>query len=319
MNRPGLALAATVAVLTCISAACSSETPGVDTAAELNGTFSAVFGPSTTLGGNVIPDSAATVTWVARSACRDTGCVAAATEVAPAASSAPRPPSMVLDFVGGHWVSVDEVPSECVNSKGESITVQGWQTYVLAPKPDGTLVGTYTNRSSVGGACHNSTQTVTLSRTGDGDPAVEVADPATQSARQSSPAAALWGEYRQVQTNPRSGQVYPPTTYSGNTQCLRTGERCLTYLVDPDSKAILVMTFAEGQWTSTSAPLDATCPDGGAARSTLTGQFALPQPVSDPIPKLTGTQRTTQTGTCPGSLTLDVTLDRVGDGTGRAP
>lgn len=313
-----MALAAAVVVLTGMSAACSSETPGVDTA-ELNGTFSAAFGPSTTLGGNVIPDSAATVTWVARSTCRDTGCVAAATEVGPDAPSDPRPPAMVLDFVGGHWVSVTEVPSECVNSKGESSTVQGWQTYVLAPKPDGTLVGTYTNRSSVGGACHNSTQTVTLKRTGDGDPAVEVGDPATQPARQSSPAVALWGEYRQVQTNPQSGQVYPPTTYAGNTQCLRTGERCLTYLVDPDSKAILVMTFAQGQWTSTSAPLDATCPGGGAARSTLTGQFALPQPVSDPIPKLTGTQRTMQTGNCPGSLTVDVTLDRVGDGTGRAP
>jgi len=197
--------------------------------------------------------------------------------------------------------------------------VQGWQTYVLAPEADGTLVGTYTNRSSVGGACHNTTQTVTLARTGDGDPAVDVADPAAQPARESSPAAALWGEYRQVQTNPQSGQVYPPTTYAGNTQCLRTGDRCLSYLVDPDSKAILVMTFAEGQWTSTSAAVDSTCPDGGAATSTLTGEFALPQPLSDPITRLTGTQRTAQTGACEATLTVDVTLDRVGDGTGRAP
>ena len=53
----------------------------------------------------------------------------------------------------------------------------GWQTYVLEPRADGTLVGTYTNRSSVGGACHNSTQAVTLTRSGGGDPAVEVADP----------------------------------------------------------------------------------------------------------------------------------------------
>ena len=56
---------------------------------------------------------------------------------------------MVFDFIDGRWVSVREVPSECINSAGESITVQGWQTYVLAPKPDGTLVGTYTNRHGV--------------------------------------------------------------------------------------------------------------------------------------------------------------------------
>lgn len=288
----------------------------MDITAELDGTFTAVLGPGTTVGGNEIPDTKATVTWVARSTCRDTGCVATATEVA-AAADGPRPPTMVFDFIDGRWVSVREVPSECVNSRGESITVQGWQTYVLAPRADGTLVGTYTNRSSVGGACHNSTQAVTLTRTPDGDADVEVADPETQPAPEASPATALWGEYRQVQTNPQSGQVYPPTTYVGNTQCLRSGERCLTYLVDPGSKAILVMTFADGQWTSTSAPIDSTCPDGAPATSTLTGEFALPQPLTDPITTLTGTQRTAQTGTCPGSLTIDVTLTRVGDGAGR--
>jgi serine/threonine-protein kinase len=319
VSGPGAALAAAVALVACMSAACAADGPDVDVTAELAGTFSAEFGPGTTLGGNEFPDSSAEVTWVARSVCRDTGCVATVTEVAPGDTGGLRPPSPVFDFIDGHWVSVREVPSECVNSRGETITVQGWQTYVLAPRSDGVLVGTYTNRSSVGGACHNSTQTVTLTRTGDGDPDVDVADPASQPARVSSPASALWGAYRQVQTNPQTGQVYPPTNYSGNTQCLRSGERCLSYLVDPDSKAILVMTFAQGQWTSTSAPVDSPCPDGSAAESTLTGEFALPQPLSDPITKLTGTQRTLQTGRCPGALIVDVALDRTGDGTGRAP
>ncbi|MCW2558213.1 MAG: hypothetical protein JWP55_2177, partial [Mycobacterium sp.] len=59
---------------------------------------------------------------------------------------------MVFDMVDGRWVSVREVPSQCTTPKGEPIDVQGWQTYTLEPRPDGTLVGTYSNRSSVGGA-----------------------------------------------------------------------------------------------------------------------------------------------------------------------
>lgn len=317
MNRLGRALIAAAVALT--SVACSSQAPVVDVTADLNGSFVAALGPGTTVSGDEIPDTKASVTWEARSTCRDTGCVATATEVAAADAGELRPPTMVFDFIDGRWVSVREVPSECINSAGESITVQGWQTYVLAPKPDGTLVGTYTNRSSVGGACHSSTQTVTLTRTGDGVGDAEVADPEAQPAPEASPATALWGEYRQVQINPLSGQVYPPTTYTGNTQCLRTGDRCLTYLVDPVSKAILVMTFAQGQWTSTSAPVDSTCPDGGRATSTLTGEFALPQPLTDPITAVTGIQRTAQTGACQGALTLDVTLTRIGDGAGRTP
>jgi serine/threonine-protein kinase len=317
VNRLGGTLAAAAFVF--LAVACSSEPPAVDVTAELDGSFTAALAPGMTLSGNEIPDTKATVTWVARSTCRDTGCVATTTEVAADDAGALRPPTMVFDFIDGRWISVREVPSECVNSKGESITVQGWQTYVLEPRTDGTLVGTYTNRSSVGGACHNSTQAVTLTRSGGGDPAVEVADPDTESAPEASPATALWGEYRQVQTNPQSAQVYPPTTYVGATQCLRTGDRCLTYLIDPHSKAILVMTFADGQWTSTSAPIDSACPDGSPGTSTLTGEFALPHPLTDPVTTLTGTQRTAQAGACKGSLTLDVTLTRIGDGRGRTP
>jgi serine/threonine-protein kinase len=264
-----------------------------------------------------VPDTATTVTWVARSSCADTGCVAAATEVAPPDAEDPRPPKMVFDVVDGRWVSVREVPSQCMTPEGESIDVQGWQVYSLEPRADGTLVGTYTNRSSVGGACHNSTQSVTVTRTGDADPDVEVGDPAAQPPRASSPGSALWGDYVQTQTNPQTGQVYPPATYGGNTKCLRSGDRCLSYLVEPNTRALLVLIFADGMWTSTGAPDDSPCEGGGPGTSVLTGEFVLPQPVPDPIIVLTGTQRTVRMGACPGEVTLDVRLDRTGDGPGR--
>jgi hypothetical protein len=299
-----------------VLASCNSPQPQPP-GPTFEGTFSAQFGPRTTVQGDEVPDTATTVTWVARSSCADTGCVAAATEVAPPDAEDPRPPKMVFDVVDGRWVSVREVPSQCMTPEGESIDVQGWQVYSLDPRPDGTLVGTYTNRSSVGGACHNSTQSVTVTRTGDADPDVEVGDPAAQPPRASSPGSALWGVYVQTQTNPQTGQVYPPATYGGNTRCLRSGDRCLSYLVEPNTRALLVLTFADGMWTSTGAPDDSPCEGGGPGTSVLTGEFTLPQPVPDPIIVLTGTQRTVRMGACPGEVTLDVRLDRTGDGPGR--
>lgn len=309
-------LAAAVAACL-VLASCTSPRPSAPTGSTFDGTFSAQFGLRTTVQGVEVPDTAATVKWVTRSSCADAGCIATATEVAPPDAEDPRPPKMVFDMVDGRWVSVREVPSQCTSPKGEPIDVQGWQTYTLEPRPDGTLAGTYTNRSSVGGACHNSTQAVTVARSGDAEPDVEVGDPTAEQPRASSPGSALWGDYVLTQTNPQTGEVYPPTTYSGNTRCVRTGEHCLSYLVEPASAALLVLTFADGKWTSTSAPDDAPCDDGAPGTSVLTGEFALPQPVPDPITVLTGTQRTVRTGACPGETTLDVRLERVGDGPGR--
>ncbi len=312
-------LAVGVAACLVLTSCSSTDTPPPPQSSEhaFEGTFAVQFGPRTTVQGTEVPDTTIAVTWVARSACEVDGCVATATELTPAKDGDPRPPKMVFDFIDGRWVSVREVPSQCVTARGQTIDVQGWQAYSLEARPDGSMVGRYTNRSSVGGACQSSSQSVTVRRTGDAQSDVQVADPAAQPTRISSPGAALWGDYRQTQTNPQTGEVYPPATYGGNTQCLRTVDRCLSYLVDPRTKAILVLTFASGGWTSTSAPVDSPCPSGRPGSSVLTGEFDLPQPVSDPIQVLKGTQSTTRTGVCPGALTLDVTLERTGDGPGR--
>jgi hypothetical protein len=308
----------TIAVAAClVLASCSSPQPDSPPGPTFEGTFSAQFGPRTTVRGTEVPGTGVTVTWVTRSACADAGCVATATEVAPPDAQDPRPPNMVFDHVDNRWVSVRAVPSQCLIPNGQTMDVDGWQAYSLTPRPDGSLFGTYTNRSSVGGACHSSTQSVTVTRTADADPSVAVADPAAQPPRVASPGASLWGDYVQTQTNQQTGEVYPPTTYGGNTQCLRTGDRCLSYLVEPHTEALLVLTFAAGKWTSISAPDYSPCESGAPAASVLTGEYALPQPVPDPITALTGTQRTIRTGACPGELIVDVKLDRIGDGPGR--
>jgi hypothetical protein len=309
------ARAVACAVVLCLAlASCSSLSPSAKEAAPaFDGTFSAEFGVRTTVRGTQVADTGITVTWVARSSCGDNGCVATATEFPVRAEGDPRPPTMVFDFVDGHWVSVTAAPAQCPDAASNPVAVDAWQAFTLDPKPDGSLVGTYTNRSSVGGACFSSTQSVRVRRSGGAESTARVADPATQPALVDSPASGLWGSYRLIQTNPDTGAVYPTTTYSGKTSCLRTGDRCLTYFVEPTTKALLVMTFAKGNWTSTSAPVETPCNNGKTSTSVVTATMALPQPVSDPISALQGSQRTQVAAPCPKTLTLDARLERTGD------
>lgn len=303
-----------------VASSCSPGGSGLGakpSAPAFEGTFSAEFGLRTTVRGTQVPDTGIAVTWVARSACSDNGCIATATEFPRKQEGDPRPSTMVFDFVDGRWVSVTAAPAQCPDSNGRPVDVEAWQTFVLEPRSDGTLAGTYTNRSSVGGACFSSKQSVTVKRTAEADPAAPVADPGAQPARVESPASGLWGSYRLVQTNPDTGQVYPPDDYAGNTHCLRTGDRCLSYLVEPRSSALLVMTFAKDEWTSTSAPVEAPCGNGETGTSVITATMALPRPVSDPMITVDGSQRSDLRGPCPTTLTLDMRLERTGDGPGR--
>jgi hypothetical protein len=293
---------------------CSGLAPSGNTSAHaFEGTYSVEFGVRTTVHGTQVPGTGITVNWVARSSCGDDGCVATATEYPQRQEGDPRPPTMVFDYVDGRWVSVAAAPAQCPDATGHPIDVDSWQTFVLEPKPDGTMAGTYTNRSSVGGACFSSTQTVTIRRTEGVNPAAQVADPGTQPARVASPASGLRGTYRLAQTNPDTGEVYPTTTYTGDTRCLRTGDRCLSYLVEPATKALLVMTFAKDQWTSKSAPVETACSNGQSGTAVISATMALPSQPADPISTLDGSQHTVVTGACPKTLTLDTRLERTGD------
>jgi hypothetical protein len=305
------ALAACLLVASCSSGGSGSAAHPPDLA--FDGTFSVEFGLRTTVHGTRVPGTGITVNWVARSSCGDDGCVATAKEFPPTQGGDPRPSTMVFDFVDGHWISVLAAPAQCPDSAGKPIAVDAWQTVTLEPTSDGTMTGSYTNRSSVGGACFSSTQSVTVTRIGGENPLAHVADPNAQPSRVASPALGLWGSYRLQQTNPDTGQVYPSATYAGNTHCLRTGDRCLSYLVEPGTKALLVMTFAGDGWTSTSAPAQTSCGDGQTGTSIITATMPLPKPATDPISALAGSQRTEVTGACTKTLTLEATLQRTGD------
>ena len=128
---------------------------------------------------------------------------------------------MVFDFIDGRWVSVTAAPAQCPDAAGKPINVDAWQTFTLEPKADGTMAGSYTNRSSVGGACFSSTQSVTVTRTAGDDPLAYVADPGAQPARVVSPASRAVGDVsapdRRTRTRDRSTRRRP--TRGRRTAC----------------------------------------------------------------------------------------------------
>ena len=95
------------------------------------------------------------------------------------------------------------------------------------------------------------------------------------------------------------------------TYCLRTGQRCLSYWLNPNDAKILV--FAQNQWVLANTSADSQCKSGGRAHREISLQYPLPQPPQDPITLLTGRGHYTITGDCPYNSDFDSRVQRTGD------
>jgi serine/threonine-protein kinase len=177
----------------------------------------------------------------------------------------------------------------------------------LQPQPDGKLHGEFIVRSTTGCARN---QQVTFTRTGDVPDHVAIADPATQPARAQSPAQALHGSYLETDTYADGGRV-AEVSFDIQTYCLRTGDRCLSYWVNPNDIKILV--FRQGQWVLANTSEDATCKNGSRAHGQITLQYPLPQPPQNPITLLTGRGHYALVGECPFNSDFDSRVQRTGD------
>jgi serine/threonine protein kinase, bacterial len=90
--------------------------------------------------------------WAFHSACRSTGCVAAATELDPKDHQAPHTPATSAEyrFVDGHWqsapVQLKLGQPRCLGTDGQVVaaTTTVMLTWTLTPQPNGTLNGTKT-------------------------------------------------------------------------------------------------------------------------------------------------------------------------------
>jgi serine/threonine-protein kinase len=263
------------------------------------GVYRANYGPITGLNGTPGPDTAKpTDTYAIRSACRPTGCVATASRLS---GTTAFPAPIVFDQIGDQWLTVGLSSVPC---KTDPAT-ESWEVLTLQPRPDGTLAGEFTATTS--NDCI-AKRTVTFTRTGDAD--VEtLPDPVTIAPRVVSPAEALRGEYQQSRNFPAVGQTQR-TVYRVGTNCLRTGDRCIS-VFHGQAGEVEPLTFRDGNWNLFTES-DYAC-RGGQMHVTKSGRYPLPQPPQNPITLLTGTGRQDQTAPCAGNIAFDETFTRIGD------
>ncbi len=232
-----------------------------------------------------------------RSVCGSTGCVATASRRTGQTTSLA---TLVFDDVGGRWVAVDIGSGMCNKASGER-----WEMITLQPRPDGNLSGEYVDVAPAGCALK---RTLTFTRTGDVD-VVSLPDPASQAPRVASPAEALHGGYHYTSTFTDGSKN--DWDFVGRTDCLRSGERCITYFHSP--KGGLPLVFANGKWVD-DRQYDHSCTGGGTSHVRDTSNFPLPQPPQDPITQLTGHGHLEGSGTaCPFIGDFDARFVRTGD------
>ena len=268
----------------------------------LDGTFAVAFGVPTMPNGQPYENApGGSETWVIKSACRAAECVATASKVSGSQSTTS---TLVLDEIDGHWMAVSVMQGTC-QSAGPA---EFWETMSVQSQPDGTLDGEFIVRSTSRSCASN--RPVKFTRTGDVAPNVSVADPVAQPARVVSPAEALHGRYEETDTYADGGRR-AGVSFDIQTYCLRTGERCLSYWMNPDDAKILV--FDQNQWVLANTSMDSKCTSGAPAHREISLQYALPQPPQDPITLLIGRGHDTVTGDCQINSDFDSRVERTGD------
>jgi len=265
------------------------------------GTYRADYGPGTDLEGKPVAGAPAmTGTWDVRSTCGSGGCVATASYVG--GSGIVLVSNLVFDQVGGSWVAVGLGSTPCNNAPAEV-----WVVFTLQPQPDGTLKGE-TVRSTTN-SCSAGKRSVTFTRTGDPDVA-KVPDPATLPPRAASPAMALHGRYHETITYANGNSAPGQDDLTVRTECLRTGERCMSLFHAPDG--VVPLVFSGGKWTRDDEGT-VPCNLGGTVHIKLTAEYPLPDPLQEPIPVLTGHGQNVTTGSACAGGDFEDKFERTGD------
>jgi serine/threonine-protein kinase len=266
-----------------------------------DGTYRANYGPGTDLDGKPIagaPPMAAA--WGVRSVCRAGGCVATASYLG--GGGIVLVSDLVFDQVGGSWIAVGLGSTQCNDAP-----VEVWAVFTLQPRPDGTLSGETTRGTT--NSCNASKRTVTFTRTGDADTA-KVPDPAGLPPRAVSPASALHGRYHEAITYANGSSAPGQDDLTVHTECLRTGDRCMSMFHAPDG--VVPLVFAAGKWTRNDVGT-VPCNLGGMTQVKITAEYPLPADLQDPIPVLTGHGSNVSTGSACSGGDFEDKFVRTGD------
>ena len=282
-------------------------------APSLDGTYRFDFdGTQQLAGGEPKPTKPRTRLYALRSTCTDSGCIATATKLAddnPTQRSNP-PVDLVLDYVDGHWQTALRDNGACSDS---DITGPSLTAWILQPQPDGTLTGTSYVAMNPSPDCAVATSTpVTVTRQSDVDAGISVADPGKQAARSPSAPEGLAGHYNE--TSILQGSSKPGVRrVAMQTMCVRNTDQCTTfksYLAE-GTTVVNSLLFNNGKWLLDKRT-EVKCPDGGTAKTVEHEEYALPQPVSHPLPRVTGSIRFDAADQCPAQQ-LDISFERTGD------
>ncbi len=217
----------------------------------------------------------------------------------------------MLDYVDGHWQTALREDDACTDSdiKGPSITA-----WILQPQPDGTLTGTSYVAMNPSPDCAVATSTpVTVTRQGDVDAGFAVADPGKQAARSPSAPEGLTGHYTEtsvLQGSPRTGDRDASPCRPCACATPTSASTFRSYLAE-GTTVVNSLLFNNGKWRLDQRA-EVKCPDGGTAKTVKHEEYALPQPVSRPLPKVTGSVRFDAADSCPAQQ-LDISLERTGD------
>jgi serine/threonine protein kinase, bacterial len=278
-----------------------ADTPSAASAHTFAGTYRADYGPGTDLEGKPAPGAPPmTATWGVRSACGAGGCVATASYAG--TSGIVLVSNLVFDQIAGTWVAVALGSMQCNNA-----TAEVWVVFTLQPQPDGTLSGE-TTRSTIN-SCSAAKRTVTFTRTGDVDVS-KVPDPATLPPRAASPSTALHGRYHETLTYSNGNSAPGQDDLTVRTECLRSGERCLSLFHAPDG--VVPLVFANGKWTREDEGT-VPCNLGGTTQIKITAEYPLPEQLQDPIPELVGHGQNVSTGSACVGGDFEDKFTRTGD------
>ena len=317
--RAVCAAALGIALLAACSSGGSSTGPSSSKAPtpagpKFEGTYRLDFdGTQQVAGGVPKPTKSRSRNYAVRSTCTEAGCIATATKLAdgdPKRRSDP-PLDLVLDYVDGHWQTALREEGACSDSdtKGPSITA-----WMLQPQPDGTLIGTSYVAMNPSPDCAVAMQTpMTVTRISDRDSGIAVADPGKQAPRSPSAPQGLAGHYNE--TSVLQGSSKPGVRrVAMQTMCVRNTDQCATfksYLTASETTVVNSLLFSNGKWLL-NQNTDVNCPNGATGRTVKHEEYGLPQPVSDPLTRVTGDVRFDAATACPAQQ-LDISLERTDD------
>lgn len=320
----------TVLVVLTVAMGCSSGEPAKTAHSEavhdgpvLDGTYRMdLDGNHLSVNGKPMHAPPAPSSFAFRSACSHTGCVATGTllqdnDIHHAANF-----TVILDYVHGDWQMVAANSFPCADGS----TTNGILAWFLKPGPNRSLAGTYYGVHTGGIDCAAALQApMTLTRVGDADPAITVANPRAVAALSPSAPEGLRGKYKQ--TNTYRGDGSPPSTNAIEvdadaveikTMCVRDTDQCwaLATATYGGATAEWPLVFDDGMWSvSRRASGSEGCPNHTTTKMVMHADYPMPPPVLNPMPRLKGTETldfNSLDTPCAGLFTYDTVLERTG-------